>query len=131
MNDYLSNIGLDNGGAFTPTEGNSFNLSPITPDSQYEWQDQMEQARNTNVPSGSSTSWDRGSSSGFDASSAQKLLSQALKSQQGVAQQNQQMYSNTKPMDVVRQAAFLPTPGAINVQDKQTDLAALIKALRG
>jgi hypothetical protein len=72
-----------------------------------------------------------GSNTGFDTDSAQKLLGNLLKNQQGVSQQNAAVYGNEKPMDVIRQAAFLPTPGAVNVQDKQTDLAALIKALRG
>lgn len=79
----------------------------------------------------SPSSFNTGSSTSFNTDSAQKLLSNLLKNQQGVSQQNAAVYSNEKPMDVIRQAAFLPTPGAVNVQDKQTDLAALIKALRG
>ena len=59
------------------------------------------------------------------------FLNQLMKSQQKTAQQNQSIFDNYQPMDVKRQATFLATPNAVNVQDKQTDLAALIKALRG
>lgn len=76
------------------------------------------------------------SSSGFDLQklnnpATRNLLSEALKGQQGASQQTQQMYSNYKPSDVVRQPAFLGNTAPVDVQDKQTDLAALIKALRG
>jgi hypothetical protein len=60
------------------------------------------------------------------------FLNQAMKNQQHTSQQNQGVYQNaSKPMDVVRQPAFLGNTAPVNVQDKQTDLAALIKALRG
>ena len=106
-------------------------LSSVNPDSQYVWQDQMEQARNTNVPSGSSTSWDRGDKTSFDPSSAQKLLSNLLKNQQGTSQQNATVYNNYRPTDVIRQPAFLGTTAPVDVQNTPLDLTALIKALRG
>lgn len=46
-------------------------------DSQYEAQDLQEQARNTDVPSGSSTSWDRGDSSLPSAQEALKAANRA------------------------------------------------------
>jgi hypothetical protein len=122
---------------FANTSGGSFgNINPMSSSSGSEF------GLNFGSPSGIASSnslmglsdlspLSTGSSSGFNSSSAQKLLSEALKGQQGAAQQNQQMYSNAKPMDVVRQPAFLASGAPVNVQDKQTDLAALIKALRG
>lgn len=53
-----------------------------------------------------------------------KQLMQTQKNQQGMQQKYQEQ-------PVQRQAAFLPNTATINVQDKQPDLAALIKALRG
>jgi hypothetical protein len=60
-----------------------------------------------------------------------ELLSKLLESQQKTSKQNAQMYGNESPMSVTRQPAFLASSAPVNVQDKQTDLAALIKALRG
>jgi len=140
-------------GGFSPTGSSASGMgsglgtsssNPMAYNDPYAAQDVMQQARDTNVPSNSSTSWDRGSNTGSSAGSnassnknynsqlTQQLLGNLLKSQQGVSQQNQGVYqNNTKPMDVARQSAFLPTPSMVQVQDKQTDLAALIKALRG
>jgi hypothetical protein len=59
------------------------------------------------------------------------FFNQTMKNQQQTAQKNQGIFDNYQPTQVIRQAAFLPNPSAVNVQDKQTDLAALIKALRG
>jgi hypothetical protein len=59
------------------------------------------------------------------------FFNQTMKNQQKTAQQNQGIFDSYQPTQVIRQAAFLPNPSAVNVQDKQTDLAALIKALRG
>jgi hypothetical protein len=59
------------------------------------------------------------------------FLSQVMKNQQQTSQKNQGIFDNYSPTQVARQSAFLPTPGMVQVQDKQTDLAALIKALRG
>jgi hypothetical protein len=53
-----------------------------------------------------------------------KQLMQTQKNQQGMQQKYQEQ-------PVQRQSAFLPNTATINVQDKQPDLAALIKALRG
>ena len=127
FSDYLNNFGLGDGGSFISTDGNSFSLSPSAPDSQYAMQDVMQQARDTNVPSGSKTSWDTGSQTG----GVQDLLSNLLRNQQGTSQQNSQVYSNYKPMEVARQPAFLGTPAPVDVQNTPLDLAALIKALRG
>ena len=120
---------------FANTSGGSFgNINPMSSTSGSEFGlnfGSPSSISSSNSAMGLSDLSPSGSSSGFDLGSAQKLLGEALKGQQGAAQQNQQMYSNAKPMDVVRQATFLPTPGMVQVQDKQTDLAALIKALRG
>lgn len=59
------------------------------------------------------------------------FLKELMKNQQQTAQKNQGIFDNYQPTQVTRQSAFLPTPGMVQVQDKQTDLAALIKALRG
>lgn len=59
------------------------------------------------------------------------LLKQLMQSQQKTAQQNQGIFDSYQPTQVTRQAAFLPTPGMVQVQDSKPDLAALIKALRG
>jgi hypothetical protein len=53
-----------------------------------------------------------------------KQLMQTQKNQQGMQQKYQEQ-------PVQRQPAFLPNTATINVQDKQPDLANLIKALRG
>jgi len=120
---------------FANTSGGSFgNINPMSSSSSGDYGlnfGSPSSIASSNSAMGLSDLSPSGSSSGFDLSSAQKLLGEALKGQQGVSQQNQQIYSNAKPMDVIRQPAFLPNPGAVNVQDKQTDLAALIKALRG
>lgn len=81
-------------------------------------------------PSGSS------SSNGYNLKdlnnpATRSLLGNLLKGQQGTSQQNANAYNSYKPMNIARQPDFLPTSPAINVQDKSTDLAALIKALRG
>jgi hypothetical protein len=109
----------------------NLNSAPYAGDAQYENQGLEEQARNTNVKSGSNTSWDRGDKTGFDPSSAQKLLSNLLKNQQGTSQQNATVYNNYKPTDVIRQPAFLGTTAPVDVQNTPLDLTALIKALRG
>jgi hypothetical protein len=64
-------------------------------------------------------------------SSGSDLLKQLMLSQQKTAQQNKGIFDNYSPTQVTRQSAFFSTSGMVQVQDKQTDLAALIKALRG
>lgn len=61
----------------------------------------------------------------FGKSLAKQLLSQKQGGQQG----GQGGYQHQE-MPVQRQAAFAPTPAPFQVQDKQTDIAALIAALR-
>jgi len=53
-----------------------------------------------------------------------KQLMQTQNNQQGMQQKYQEQ-------PVQRQPAFMANPATVNVQDKQSDLAALIKALRG
>lgn len=64
--EYLLNDVIDEGG-----------LAQYPGDSQYEVQDVQEQARNTDVPSGSSTSWDRGDTSLPSAQEALKAANRA------------------------------------------------------
>lgn len=59
------------------------------------------------------------------------FLKELMKNQQQTHQKNAQIYGNESPMSVIRQPAFLGNTAPVNVQDKQPDLAALIKALRG
>jgi len=58
----------------------------------------------------------------------QQLAKQLLSQKQGGGQQSQGY--NYQEMPVQRQAAFAPTPAPFQVQDRQTDIAALIAALR-
>jgi len=59
----------------------------------------------------------------------QSLAKQLLNQKQGGQQGGQSAYQyHDQP--VQRQAAFAPTPALFQVQDKQTDIAALIAALR-
>ena len=64
--EYLLNDAIDEGG-----------LAQYPGDSQYVEQDLQEQARNTDVPSGSSTSWDRGDTSLPSAQEALKAANRA------------------------------------------------------
>jgi hypothetical protein len=74
---------------FEPSSGIDFNIDPNATyttsgagyggDAQYETQGMEEQARNTNVPSGSETSWDRGVSALPTELTAAEKLAKALK----------------------------------------------------
>jgi len=114
---------------FANTSGGSFgNLNPMASPSGSEY------GLNFGSPSSIASS---NSAMGLDnlsptgGSGGTDFLKQLMQSQQKTAQQNKGIFDNYSPTQVIRQSAFLPTPGMVQVQDKQTDLAALIKALRG
>lgn len=66
--------------------------------------------------------------SGSMSDFGQQLAKQLLSQKQGGGQQSQGYQYQEMP--VQRQAAFAPTPAPFQVQDRQTDIAALIAALR-
>jgi hypothetical protein len=113
---------------FANTSGGSFgNINPIASPSGSEF------GLNFGSPSSIASSNSAMGLSNLSPSgtSGNDLLKQLMQSQQKTAQQNQGIFDTYQPTQVTRQAAFLPTPGMVQVQDKQSDLAALIKALRG
>jgi len=114
---------------FANTSGGSFgSLNPMASPSGSEF------GLNFGSPSSIASSNSAMGLTDFSPSGGNNLsdfLSQTMKNQQKTAQQNQGIFDNYQPTQVTRQAAFLPNPGMVQVQDKQTDLAALIKALRG
>jgi hypothetical protein len=86
------------GSQLSPSQTINLNTAPYGGDAQYEAQDVMQQARNTNVPSGSNTSWDRGSS----GSSLQNLAKQ--QAQQNALNQLTQSGSKLQAQNTAQQA---------------------------
>jgi hypothetical protein len=99
--------------------------NPLAYNDPYAAQDVMQQARD-------SSTWDTGSStkSGLDKSTFQQMLGKQL--MQGGLGNSMSQRGNYQYQEqpVQRQPAFAPTPAPFQVQDKQSDLAALIAALR-
>ena len=67
---------------------------------------------------------------GYGKQIAKQLLSQKQGGMGGGMGGNQQNYQY-QPQPIQRQAAFAATPATFQVQDKPTDIAALVAALRG
>ena len=114
---------------FANTSGGSFgNLNPMQSLQGGEF------GLNASSPSGIASSNSAMGLSDLSAPSSmsnfgQSLAKQLLSQKQG-GQQNGQSAYQYHDQPVQRQAAFAPTPALFQVQDKQTDIAALIAALR-
>lgn len=132
---------------FTPTGDASFaidpsatytsSIAPYAGDAQYEAQDVMQQARDTNVPSGSPTSWDTGTSflptTGLtDAAKLAKALTSSAGSKLSSATQNLatgQIGMGAEIPGIIRgnQNPFTYSPQQPIQDTKQAQLASLLK----
>lgn len=111
--EYLLNDVIDEGG-----------LPSYPGDSQYEVQDVQEQARNTDVPSGSSTSWDRGDTS---LPSLQETANAINKARQ-IYNLGNALMGGSSPTARTRTAGYLPS-GIEDLSGGFTGSSDLIKNL--
>jgi hypothetical protein len=108
--------------------------NPMAYNDPYAAQDVMQQARDTSVASGNPASWDTASQSSGGSllnnkSFQQQLAKQLMKSNLGGSMQQGSNY-RYQEQPIQRQGAFAPTPAPFQVQDKDSELTALIAALR-
>ena len=144
MNGYLDSLGLSGGGEFMPTAGNSFDLgflntptglpleqtgSGLTGNGFGGGYTPQEQAGLDNLINQQSAKYPMDGTSTANKPSFQQLLGKQLMSggMGGFGSKSGYQYQE---QPVQRQAAFAPTPAPFQVQDKQSDLAALVAALR-
>lgn len=131
---------IEGSSTFTPTEGSNFNIDPnatYTPtypdyasqsapyggDAQYEWQDTMEQARNTST-TGQPDSWNTPANNSGMSPFQKQLMAKSLMNMGGGQKQQQ------PPLQIYKsQPSFMQQPDSLPIQNEDEKLK-LAMALR-
>lgn len=122
---YAGNGGYVSGGMGS-SAGGSLGVAPYGGDSQYIAQDMMPQARDTNVASGSPTSWDTASKPSGLSFFQKQLLARGLMNMGGSGQRTQQ-----PNLDIIEgQPAYLPMAQSLPIQSEEPNRNKLAFALR-
>ena len=145
MNGLLDTLGVSGGGDFIPTAGNSFSMDYLNPSTMLPWEETgsgltgngfngytpQEQAGLDNLINQQSAKYPMdGADAASKKPSFQQLLGKQLMSGNlGGSMQQRSGYQH-QDQPVQRQAAFAATPAPFQVQTKDSDIAALIAALK-
>lgn len=144
MNGLLDTLGVSGGGEFMPTAGNSFDLNFLNPSTGMPWSETgsgltgngfsgytpQEQAGLDNLINQQSAKYPMDGTATSKPSFQQLLGKQLMSGGLGNSMGGQRAGYQHQEQPVQRQAAFAATPAPFQVQNKDSDMAALIAALR-